>query len=91
MNTHPGIRKKQKRNTAIRRNHVFSCSSRGRFESRGAYGFSRQKILLQRSDTRREGKAEEEIMTGIKENNMSVFYEETCTKLGWEMDQTCYS
>ena len=48
-------------------------------------------FLLQRPDciVSAEEKAtlKEDIMAGIKENNMSLFYEECCSKLGWKVDQ----
>ena len=51
-----------------------------------------KRFLLQRPDSLvspdEKAKLKDEVMAGIKENNMSVFYEETCTKLGWEVDQT---
>ena len=51
-----------------------------------------KRFLLQRPDSLvsqdEKAKLKEEVMAGIKENNMSVFYEETCAKLGWEVDQT---
>ncbi len=51
-----------------------------------------KRFLLQRPDSivppDEKIKLKRELMDGIKENNMSVFYEECCSKLGWNVDQT---
>lgn len=51
-----------------------------------------KRFLLQRPDSivppDEKVKLKQELMDGIKENNMSVFYEECCSKLGWNVDQT---